>query len=299
MRVKPERSQRSSAREICVCVDDFGLNQGINEAVLALVSMGRVQAASAQVGGPGWSAGARELRQLDPQGVDVGLHLDLTECPLQAEIRMSLKVAIARAYANRLQTSLLRSEIRAQLDAFEDAMGRPPAYVDGHQHVHQLPVVRSLLVEELLHRYQGGVSGRNLDQVPWLRSTRSPQLKAHSDLGTCFKAWVIATLGSRGLAMLAGRYGIGQNQRLLGVYDFGGDAPEYGQRLSRWLQAAESGDLLMCHAGQMTDRAGPQVDSLAHARLNEFSVLSSLEFAELVAFENIRLRPMRQILEPH
>lgn len=290
MQARHERTEHSSAREICVCVDDFGLHQGINDAVLALVGMGRVQAASVQVGGPAWSAGARELRQLDPQGVDVGLHLDLTECPLQAQVRMSLKEVIASAYANRLHAPLLRTEIRAQLEAFEQAMGRAPAYVDGHQHVHQLPQVRALLVEELLRRYPDRSPGR----MPWLRSTRSPQPKAHADLATGAKAWVIAALGSRGLAALAGRHGMRQNARLLGVYDFGGDASAYRQRLSLWLQAAASGDLLMCHAGLSADRADP----LAKARGNEFSVLSSLEFAERVAFENIRLRPMSQILEP-
>lgn len=289
MRARHERWQHSSAREICVCVDDFGLHRGINEAVLALVGMGRVQAVSAQVGGPAWSAGARELSPLDPQGVDVGLHLDLTECPLQAGIRMPLKEAIGRAYAGRLDVAQLRSEIRAQFDAFEDALGRAPAYVDGHQHVHQLPVVRSLLVQELLLRYPE----RNTGRIPWLRNTRGPSRKAHADWGTWAKAEVIAALGSRALALLAQRHAIAQNRRLLGVYDFSGDAQAYGRRLWRWLGGAENGDLLMCHAGLSTGQADP----LARARFIEFSVLGSLEFAERVAFKNIRLRPMHQILE--
>ncbi len=286
MRAGHERPQHSSAREICVCVDDFGLHEGINAAVLALVGMGRVQAVSVQVGGPLWSEGAKALRQLDPQAVEVGLHLDLTECPLQPGLRMPLGEVIGRAYSGRLDAARLLGEIRAQLEAFECAMGRIPAYVDGHQHVHQLPGVRSLLVQELLRRYPG--------RLPWLRRTSGPQLQAHADLRTCAKAGVIAALGSRGLAVLASRHGILQNARLLGVYGFGGDAPAYGLRIARWLRGAESGDLLMCHASLLAERADP----LGPARFNEFSILRSQEFAQWMFGENIHLRPLRQILEP-
>jgi predicted glycoside hydrolase/deacetylase ChbG (UPF0249 family) len=49
------------------------------------------------------------------------------------------------------------------LNRFEDAMGRAPAFIDGHRHVHQFPVVRALLVEEIARRYP--VS------PPWVRAT--------------------------------------------------------------------------------------------------------------------------------
>jgi predicted glycoside hydrolase/deacetylase ChbG (UPF0249 family) len=265
-------------------VDDFGLHEGINAAALTLIGVKRVHAVSALVGAPAWRAGAARLRQLDPRAVDVGLHLDLTEYPLRPGLRLSLKAAIARAYARRLPAALLAGEIWAQLDAFEEAMGRAPAYVDGHQHVHQLPVVRSLLMDALRYRYPG--------QLPWLRNTRGPRMAAHADRRTAVKAWTIAALGARALAALARRHGAWQNARLLGVYDFSGDADGYARRLARWLRNAETGDLLMCHAGWFSDRA----DALAATRQNELAVIGSQTFADLLASENIRLRPMRQIL---
>jgi predicted glycoside hydrolase/deacetylase ChbG (UPF0249 family) len=287
MQARHEPPQHSSsAREICVCVDDFGFSRAINAAALALIGMGRVHAVSAQVGGMAWSEGAEQLRGLDAQTLDVGLHLDLTECPLQPGARLPLKALIARAYARRLPAPLLRGEIQAQLDAFERAMGRMPDYVDGHQHVHQLPVVRSLLAQELARRYPG--------RMPWLRGTRGPLLAGHAGLGAGAKAWVIAALGARALAALARRSGAGQNARLLGVYGFDADAPEYERRLARWLHAAQTGDLLMCHAGASEETSDP----LARARAVEFSVLRAPAFARLVARENIRLRPMRHILQP-
>ena len=40
-----------------------------------------------------------------------------------------------------------RREFRAQFEAFADAFGRPPDFVDGHQHVHLFPQVRQAALE--------------------------------------------------------------------------------------------------------------------------------------------------------
>ncbi|ADU99169.1 YdjC family protein [Alicycliphilus sp. B1] len=279
-----ETPQHSSWRHISICVDDFGLHEGINEAVFALTRQGRVQAVSAMVGGRAWEEGARALRTLDPRRVEVGLHLDLTECPLQPALRTPLGRLIARAYLRRLDAADLRTEIRAQLDAFERAMGRAPAYVDGHQHVHQLPVVRTLLLQELARRYPAGGL--------WLRATHSPQGAAHADARTGFKSHVIAFLGARALSALARRQGLRQNARLLGVYDFTGGAQQYRARLGRWLRAARDGDLLMCHVGLPAQAP----DVLARARQDEFAVIAAPDFETLLQGTRVRLRPMGQML---
>ena len=274
----------SSGRGIALCVDDYGLNDGVNQAVLALARLGRVQAVSAMVGGPAWGLGAPALRALDGAAVEVGLHLDLTECALDPALRFPLSRLIARAYLGALDRNALQREIAAQLDAFEHAMGRPPAYVDGHQHVHQLPVVRTLLLAELARRYpQGGL---------WLRATRSAPRAAHADARTAFKSQVIATLGSHALAALARRQGLRQNACLLGVYDFTGGADGYRARLARWLHAAHQGDLLMCHVGLPTTLP----DVLAGARQDEFAVIGGPAFGALLEQAQVRLQLMRELL---
>lgn len=283
-RSKHEAPQHSSWRRISLCVDDYGLHAGINQAVLALVHQGRVQAVSAMVGGPAWTSGAPALRALDPRQLEVGLHLDLTECPLQPALRRPLGPLIAMAYLRRLDSRALRIEICAQFDAFEQAMGRAPAYVDGHQHVHQLPMVRTLLLQELARRYPAGGL--------WLRATHSPQCAAHADVRTRFKSHVIASLGATALSALARRQGLRQNARLLGVYDFAGGAQRYRARVQRWLHAARDGDLLMCHAGLPTSAP----DGLTAARQDEFAVLSAPEFEDALAAARVRLQPMGQIL---
>jgi predicted glycoside hydrolase/deacetylase ChbG (UPF0249 family) len=279
-----EAPQHSSNPRLSVCVDDYGLHAGVNAAVLDLVAQGRVQAVSAMVGAPAWQEGVGALRQCDPAQLDVGLHLDFTEHALQPPMRFALSRLIAHAYLGKLDPGALRAEIVAQLDAFEQAMGRAPVYVDGHQHVHQLPMLRDLLLAELQRRYpQGGL---------WLRCTRSPRYRAHADAATAFKAQVIATLGSAALARAARAQGLAQNAHLLGVYGFTGTQQDYLARLALWLAAAREGDLLMCHTSAA--HGGP--DALAGARQNEYAVLRGEAFAELLERWHLRLAPMSRIL---
>ncbi len=285
----PDRTDPANAPvAICIAVDDFGLHSGINQAALRLASIGRVQAIGCMVGGPAWRGWSTLARRLAPDMVDLGLHLDLTEVPLLERTLRPLDVLIRDSVLRRIDRRGVRAEIRAQLDAFEQTIGRSPTYVDGHQHVHQLPVVRDELLAELLYRY--GRPG------PWLRSTRSVGLLgARAQLGAraAFKPWVIESLGARGLGRLARRGGWRQNARLLGVYDFTGGPQDYARRLDGWLRIARHGDLLMCHPGLPIATV---VDPIGAARSAEYAVLSNPMFETLRRAAGVVLRPMSAIL---
>jgi len=272
-------AEHSHSRALCLCVDDFGLHAGINGAALRLAVAGRVHAIGCLVGGPAFGSGGRLLRRLALPGLDIGLHLDLTEAPLRPGSRQSLPAWLANSLLRRLDAHALHAEIRAQLDAFEDALGRLPAFVDGHQHVHQLPGVRTALLDELQQRY--GTAR------PWLRCTRTA-----GGAAAPFKARVIEALGARGLATLADSRGFAQNRRLLGVYDFRGGAARYRRLLEDWFRQAAAGDLLMCHPSL----AAPASDALAAARQAEFQVLSSANFERWLREAGLHLQPMSRTL---
>ena len=274
--VGPEHSRK---RLLCICVDDFGMHSGVDQAVLHLVGMGRVQAVGCLVGGASWQAGHSALQSLDPAQVDIGLHLDFTEFPLQFPLPRSLGALIAASLLRRLDARAVRAEIRRQLDAFEQALGRPPAFIDGHQHVHQLPVIRQALMHELRQRY----SGTNL----WLRSTRTSATGL-----SAIKPWVIECLGSRSLLSMAQKAGFGHNQRLLGVYDFQGGELRYRHLMEGWLLSAKSADLLMTHPSLPLQNN----DQLMAARVAEFQVLSSHQFGAMLSTAGISLLPMSKIL---
>jgi predicted glycoside hydrolase/deacetylase ChbG (UPF0249 family) len=262
---------RPAERRIAVCADDFGLDAGVNEAVLALAQQGRISATSCMVGAPQWAAGAPALRACDPATLDVGLHFDLTAHPFDASLRAPLPTWLLRTHLAAVPRAALRQEVEAQLEAFERAMGRPPAHVDGHQHVHQFPGVRDALLGALEARYGAA--------RPWLRSTRLPP-------GAGFgKARVIAQLGGAGLQRAAKAKGYLQNGHLLGVYDFRGDAARYLGLLRGWLQAAVDGDLVMCHPGARAQDGDP----IAAARLREYAVWCAPALGRLLAEQGVRI----------
>ena len=140
-----------------------------------------------------------------------------------------------RAYAGRLDAAWVDAQLERQFDAFEAAFGRMPDYVDGHQHVHQLPVVRQRLLALLNAATAGACPGFG-------RRRRACSAAFHSET---FKAHVIGALRPR----WDGRRqdGLRTNRRMLGVYGFEGGKRHYADLLQNWLVNACDGDLLMCH----------------------------------------------------
>lgn len=270
----------SKPRRIAVCIDDFGLHDGVNGAALALADTGRLSAISCMVGAPRWRPSAAQLNRLPRGQVDLGLHLDLTEYPLLASSRRPLPVLIGLAAASLLDRTALREEIDAQLDAFEQGLGRGPDHVDGHQHVHQFAGIRDVLLQALEARYP--------THRPWLRRTRRPAALPPAGI----KPWVIERLGCEALSASARAGGFGQNGHLLGVYDFQGDAERYRGLLAQWLGAAQDGDVLMCHASLPADAP----DAILAARRNEYQVLAGAPFADLLAREGVEVAPLSRIL---
>lgn len=271
----------TTTRYLCVCADDFGLSPGVNSAVLDLVELGKVSATSGMVRRGAWAAGARALRRLDPAQLDVGLHLDLTRPDTLEGPEPGLAGLIARTWTRTVFTPALYADIRDQFTRFEDAMGRAPAFVDGHRHVHQFPVVRDLLVEEIVRRY--GAS------PPWVRYT-APGCNGGPDR---LKARIIHALGGARLAALATRHGIPVSRRLLGVYDFTGDMQSYERHLTEWLAACRTGDVLMCHPSAGVQPGDPH----GSARMREYAVLRDLALPLHGRAAPIAIAPLSQLLQ--
>ncbi|NRF70828.1 ChbG/HpnK family deacetylase [Aquincola sp. S2] len=267
-------------RRIAVCADDFGLRCGINEAIVALAQAGRLTAVSCMVEAPAWGCGLPALRRLDRGGIDIGLHLDVgaDAAPL------ALPALILRAYSGRLDRALLRQRIEVQLTAFEQALGRPPDFVDGHRHVHQLPLIGEALLAVLDERYP--------QRRPWLRRTRAPAGRLHGLAGG--KAALVAALGGHRFAEAAQRLGYPLNARLLGVYDFHAAAAAHPRRLQQWLAQCGDGDLLMCHPALPDGTPDP----IGRARENEFAQLRGADFAVALRQAGVALVRLSRWLAP-
>ena len=268
---------QGQGRVLALCADDFGLAPGISAGIHRLVRAGRLSAISCLTNGVHWAASAPLLQGL-PATVDVGLHLNFTEGrPLSPRLARlwpqfpSLPSLIARAHLGALPRGALRSEVHAQLAAFRREHGAAPAFIDGHQHVHHLPVLRSILLDMVEH----------VQPLPAVRSTGRL-------LGPGFavKRALIERTGGRALAAELARREIAHNPALLGAYDF--TEPDYRSLMQGWLAALPAeGGLLFCHPGEACDE--PARDPIAAARLREAAYLGSEAFMQDLATAGVQL----------
>jgi predicted glycoside hydrolase/deacetylase ChbG (UPF0249 family) len=248
-------------RRWVVCADDFALDRGAIEATLALIKLGRVTAASALVDAPDWKAAAAELKAVSDRA-DVGLHLNLTEA-LQAGIAgWRLPSLVVRSTLRLLPRWRVRDAVERQLDAFTGAFDRMPDFIDGHHHVHQLPIVRDQLIES--------VWARKPKSPPWLRICAAPVGE------TARKARIIEMLGAHSLRQQAQQAGLPPSVCLVGVYDFDLRRDDYLARVRQWLQAGPDGSVFMCHP---STRASAK-DRIGAARRMELGVLAGDAYAE-------------------
>ena len=260
---RPAALPPTGARRWVSCADDYAIDAGSIDAITALISQGRVTATSALVDAPLWPSAARQLPAA-PRA-DIGLHLNLTQAfaPGAAGI-WPLGELLWRCATGRLPAQPLQAAIARQLDAFEARLGRPPDYVDGHQHVHQFGGVRETLLAELQRRYP--------DARPWIRSTRPPP-----GIGGG-KARGIALLGDQRLRARAAAARLPTSAYLVGVYDFAAgsaaDRSRYRALVSRWLEAGPEGSVLMCHPASRAEAGDP----IGAARVMEYALLGGAEF---------------------
>ena len=238
-------------------------------AVLALARQGVVTATSAMVLSPTWPQAGRRLADVE---VSRGLHLDLTSPFAEADDQtpaMSLAQIMAAAFRRRLDRVAIRRAIGRQLARFEAVMQAPPDFVDGHQHVHQLPGIRDELVAALAERYGKAASAVAL-RLCVTRRWRG------------LKASIIAASGAAGLARLASRRRPSDNSDFAGVYGFSPRVDLAGLWRS-WLSSL-SGErpLVMCHVA-VESAATKWPDGIRAARLNEAKWLASPAFRDLCA----------------
>jgi predicted glycoside hydrolase/deacetylase ChbG (UPF0249 family) len=274
-----------SFRNVILCADDFGLADGVSRGIVELAEMGRISATGAMTNMPGWRRAAGDLKPLQGR-IAVGLHLNLTTgAPLGSMPQLapagafpSLKDLLPKALKRRLPGDEITQEIERQLDAFVEVHGEPPAFADGHQHVHVLPVIRPALIQVLKER---GYAGR-----VWLRDP-SDRLAAilRRPIGRS-KAIVINTL-ARGFAKSAHAAGFLTNEGFSGFAPLDASVPA-----SRVFQEAFSrlGDrpVVMCHPGCVDDELR-HLDPAVESRVEELNYLRSDAFRELLTARHIKL----------
>ena len=253
--------------KLILCADDFGQSEAIDQAIIKLIKMGRLSATSCMTLSPRWNEAAKQITPYIRKKASIGLHLDLTHFGDAISHPKLVLLSIAR----QLSFVLIKQSIHQQLDFFEAAIGTAPDYVDGHQHVHQLPQIREALLEILLARY-----GKNL---PWLRIAKTPTADG-------IKGLIIRALGSSAFEQRAKALGFVCSGDLLGAYGFNGSNEEYLTRFKGWLKEVKVDavtPVLMCHPA--VEMPSNEDDLIYQARVREYAVLASNDLtAELKGF---------------
>lgn len=245
-------------KRISLCADDFAQSAAISAGILQLVAAGRLQAVSCLTESDEWPEQARRLRALD-SGSQAGLHFNLTlgfDPPGQPVTRLLL-----RALLRRVDAATVRRRFVCQWLAFEAHYGRPPAFVDGHEHVHAFPVIRRVVIEETRRR----------NPAAWLRVPHAAGLMPKVLVMRALSAGLPADIGNAGLA---------GNARFAGFRPFHRDF-DFAAYFRRLLATCGDATLVMCHPGQAAD---DPADPIAHCRQAELDYLLSDQYpADLAA----------------
>jgi len=275
---------------LILCADDYGLAPGVSRAILRLIVANRLTATSCMSLGAAWPDHAAALKPY-ADAADIGLHLTLTDhrplgpMPVLAPDGALPPVGalLARALAGRVDRTELAHELERQLEAFERALGRPPAFIDGHQHVHQFPVVRDVVIDLWRRRLSRSSAWMRVCDESWI-STLRRGIDAP-------KAWVITGLGRR-LRRRAAAAGITTNDRFSGIHDFSGRTP-YATLFEGFVREAGPGTLLvMCHPGEV-DAELVAADPVTTAREEELRFFEGPEFPALLARHGLTLARLR------
>lgn len=264
-------------KRIILCADDYGQNAAISQGIVNLLGKKRLTATSCLTTFDTWRSLAKDLKPYQDQA-DIGLHFNLTEGkPLSDRLKAfySLPQVIAYAFLRRLDKRVITEEFSAQLDCFMEATGQAPHFVDGHQHIHQLPIIREAILQVYASRLRRYGS--------YFRSTYVPKSLSRIHDVAYVKQNIIQACGGKTFKKLLDEHQIPHNNSFAGIYDFK-HSKNFSWIFPRLLSQIQDGGLIMCHPG--TASGG---DMIANSRQDELAYFNSDKFIADCAKENLQL----------
>jgi predicted glycoside hydrolase/deacetylase ChbG (UPF0249 family) len=291
----PASANRAEAiARIVVCADDYALTPGVSRAIRELIVARRISATSVMTGSPFWPAEAAALKAVAGDA-DIGLHVTLTDqTPLgpmptfAPDGRLPPLAAVFRAgLLRRLPLAEIEAEIERQLEAFIMHYGAPPAHIDGHHHMHQLPGVREIVIS-LAARVGKGRT--------WVRCCAERRALIARRRVAPLKAAIIAALGP-GLARRAAASDVPVNSGFTGVYDFATERRPLADLFARFLDGLGTRGLVMCHPGY-ADETLSELDVMTTARAAELAFFMSDAWPVLLAARGLEVGPLPRAFSP-
>ena len=271
-----------SERRIILCADDYGISPAVSDAIRDLIGRRRINATSVMVVAPSFNQSEADSLLKAAGRCAIGLHVTLTAPfhplssgfePVRDGAFLSLSTVLLRAHLRSLQPKRLATEIAKQFDAFNRAFGRPPDFVDGHQHVHVFPQVRDAFLRVAKEKAPNA----------WVRQCERPRGSGRlADL----KALVLDR-HSIYFRKLAVRHGVRTNPAFAGTYAFLPNA-DYAALFPAFLDGMPDGGLIMCHPGKV-DAELARLDPVTELREREFSYFSGDAFPRLLTERDVTI----------
>ncbi|MGH8294869.1 MAG: carbohydrate deacetylase [Steroidobacteraceae bacterium] len=181
-RAIPPSPQRRVPLPIIVHADDFGETPEITAGICQGIEAGVVTSTSVMVNMPGTAEALQRAPQLAQQA-SFGVHLNICEGrPLtpgrtlmdaNGEFPRKRRLAV-RALAGKLSLPELEAEVAAQIAVLRDA-GIRISHLDGHKHLHQLPIVCAA-VANVLPRF--GIERVRITRLGSWGEVRGPSMLA-------------------------------------------------------------------------------------------------------------------------
>ena len=257
-RLRPQDTGGGVTR-IVLCADDYGIAAGVSRAIRELLAAGRLLATNCMVVYPEFDEEGPRLAPFFGRA-DIGLHFTLT-------YERSVYAVMLDAYLGRLDAGAIRDAVDRQVARFTAVMSRAPDFIDGHQHVHHLPVIRDAIVE----------AARRIGA--YVRITRAPLDRALLGRPAPFDSAMLSLM-SRGLGRRTSD--LVTNAEFRGTRTFRERVP-FGVLFRRMIADAPERSLVVCHPG-LVDDVLPTRDRITAPREGEFRYLMSDDFPrDLVA----------------
>lgn len=255
---------------VILCADDYGMAAGVTRGILELAEAGRISALSAMTTFPRWDADAKLLERVRAK-VSIGLHLNFTAGkPLGRMPRLAPDGQLPkpgeltrRLLRRDIDSGEIHDEVLRQLSAFERATGCRPDHIDGHQHVHAMPLIRRGVLNALSEAFPNA-------SKPLIRDPGDRAYSIAGRGGEMAKAFMVAGV-TYGFAYLARRRGFPVNKGFSGYSAFD---PErlYDIEIASALRMTGAGHMVMCHPGY-SDAEIAALDPVVARREQELEAL--------------------------
>jgi len=249
-----------------VCADDFAITTNVSKAIIKLLEKKKINSTSCIVTANNASQNLDLLKRFNSKkGFIIGLHLTLTNFKPSIKLLKIKKFgSILSLYLNIFLNNITKEEIKNellnQILIFKKKFGNYPKLIDGHHHIHQLPIISGILINILKELKIKKIIVRNTN----IKFKDALIIKK-----SFYKMILLSTCGYFFKKKLK-KNNIKTNNYFLGVYDF--KNIEIFKKNYEIFKKKSDFYIFMCHPG-FSDKVLKSLDIVTKQREIEFKYL--------------------------